>query len=88
MPASDVDPSRVEIRITDTGHGIPDAEIPKVFDPFFTTNPVGEGTGLGLSISYDIVKAHGGEMLIDSSKKDGTTVRVVLPLEAEGRGRS
>ena len=47
---------------------------------------MGEGTGLGLSISYDIVKAHGGEMLIDSREKDGTTVRVVLPLEAEGRG--
>jgi signal transduction histidine kinase len=86
MPANDVDPSRVEIRITDNGHGIPDAEIPKVFDPFFTTKPVGEGTGLGLSISYDIVKAHGGEMLIDSSEKEGTTVRVILPLEAKGKG--
>ena len=88
MSANDVDPSGVEIRITDNGHGIPDAEIPKVFDPFFTTKPVGEGTGLGLSISYDIVKAHGGEMLIDSREKDGTTVRVVLPLEAEGKGTS
>jgi len=88
MPANNADPSRVEIRITDNGHGIPDAEIPKVFDPFFTTKPVGEGTGLGLSISYDIVKSHGGEMLIDSSEKEGTTVRVILPLEAEGKGTS
>ena len=88
MPAKDDDPPGVEIRITDNGHGIPDAEIPKVFDPFFTTKPVGEGTGLGLSISYDIVKSHGGEMLIDSSEKEGTTVRVILPLDAEGRGTS
>jgi signal transduction histidine kinase len=88
IPANDVDPSGVEIRISDNGHGIPHAEIPKVFDPFFTTKPVGEGTGLGLSISYDIVKAHGGEMLIDSREKDGTTVRVVLPLEAKGKGIS
>jgi signal transduction histidine kinase len=88
MPANDDDPTGVEIRITDNGHGIPDAEIPKVFDPFFTTKPVGEGTGLGLSISYDIVKSHGGEMLIDSNEKEGTTVRVILPLGAEGKGTS
>ena len=88
IPASDDDPAAIEVRISDTGHGIPDAEISKVFDPFFTTKPVGEGTGLGLSISYDIVKAHGGEMLIDSREKDGTTVRVVLPLKTENRGTS
>jgi two-component system NtrC family sensor kinase len=88
MPANDDDPTGVEIRITDNGHGIPDAEIPKVFDPFFTTKPVGEGTGLGLSISYDIIKSHGGEMMIDSNEKEGTTVRVILPLGAEGKGTS
>ena len=86
MPASGGEPSRVEIRITDNGHGIPGREIPKVFDPFFTTKPVGEGTGLGLSISYDIVKSHGGEMLIDSPENEGTTVRVVLPMDAKGKG--
>ena len=88
MPASGGEPSRVEIRITDNGHGIPGREIPKVFDPFFTTKPVREGTGLGLSISYDIVKSHGGEMLIDSPENEGTTVRVILPVDAGGKGSS
>ena len=88
MPASEGEPSRMEIRITDNGHGIPGREIPKVFDPFFTTKPVGEGTGLGLSISYDIVKSHGGEMVIDSTENEGTTVRVVLPVDAKGKGSS
>jgi len=86
MPASGGEPSRVEIRITDNGHGIPGREIPKVYDPFFTTKPVGEGTGLGLSISYDIVKSHGGEMLIDSPENEGATVRVILPVDAGGKG--
>jgi len=88
MPASGGETSRVEIRITDNGHGIPGREIPKVFDPFFTTKPVGEGTGLGLSISYDIVKSHGGEMLIDSPENEGATVRVILPVDAGGKGSS
>jgi two-component system NtrC family sensor kinase len=88
MPASGGEPSRVEIRITDNGHGIPGREIPKVFDPFFTTKPVREGTGLGLSISYDIVKSHGGEMLIDSPENVGATVRVILPVDAGGKGSS
>jgi len=88
MPAKEGQPSKVEIRITDNGHGIPDSEIPKVFDPFFTTKPVGEGTGLGLSISYDIVKSHGGELLIGSTENEGTVVRIILPLNDEGKGPS
>jgi len=88
MPAKEGQPSKVEIRITDNGHGIPDSEIPKVFDPFFTTKPVGEGTGLGLSISYDIVKSHGGEMLIDSPENEGTIVHIILPVGEEGKGPS
>jgi len=88
ISAKEREPSKVEIRITDNGHGIPGREIPKVFDPFFTTKPVGEGTGLGLSISYDIVKSHGGEMVIDSPENEGTTVRVVLPMDAKGKRSS
>ena len=88
MPAKEGQPSKVEIRITDNGHGIPDSEIPKVFDPFFTTKPVGEGTGLGLSISYDIVKSHGGEMLIGSTENEGASVRVILSVDEEGQGSS
>jgi len=88
ISAKEREPSKVEIRITDNGHGIPGREIPKVFDPFFTTKPVGEGTGLGLSISYDIVKSHGGEMVIDSPENEGATVRVVLPMDAKGKRSS
>ena len=55
------------IAIKDNGHGIPDAIKDKIFQPFFTTKPTGQGTGLGLSLSYDIVKAHGGDIKVESS---------------------
>lgn len=54
------DDSHVEIRITDSGEGIPPGDLDRIFDPFFTTKEVGKGTGLGLSISYGIIKDHGG----------------------------
>ncbi len=88
MPNGERQPSKVEIRISDNGHGIPGSELPKVFDPFFTTKPVGKGTGLGLSISYDIVKSHGGEIMIESTENEGTSVRVILPLDAAAKGSS
>lgn len=72
----------VEIRITDTGKGIPKDNLSKIFDPFFTTKPVGQGTGLGLSIAYDIIKAHGGNILVESGEGKGTTFLVRLPVEA------
>jgi two-component system NtrC family sensor kinase len=81
-PVKDGEPLMVEIRFTDNGHGIPENNIARVFDPFYTTKQVGEGTGLGLSISYDIVKAHGGEMIIESAENKGTTVRILLPADA------
>ena len=55
----------VQIRLTDSGPGIPKESISKIFDPFFSTKEVGKGTGLGLSISYNIMKAHGGSLYID-----------------------
>ena len=73
--------ARVEIKISDTGHGIPKDDISKIFDPFFTTKPVGEGTGLGLSVTYDIVKAHGGTIIVESEEGKGTTFTICLPLE-------
>ena len=70
-----------EIRISDTGTGIPDAVISKVFDPFFTTKEVGKGTGQGLAISYDvIVKKHGGTLTFDTKKGEGTTFIIQLPI--------
>jgi signal transduction histidine kinase/ligand-binding sensor domain-containing protein len=72
----------VSLAVTDNGNGIPDAVIEKIFQPFFTTKPTGQGTGLGLSISYDIVKAHGGEIKVESDPLIGTTFTVVLPRES------
>lgn len=72
---------KVEIRISDTGCGIPKKDILKIFDPFFTTKPVGEGTGLGLSVTYDIVKAHGGTIAVESEEGVGTAFIVKLPIK-------
>lgn len=68
------------LRVQDTGRGIPSTHLPKVFDPFFTTMPVGKGTGLGLSISYAIVQQHEGQIDIASEEGVGTTVTVSFPL--------
>ena len=54
--------------------------INKIFQPFFTTKPTGEGTGLGLSLSYDIIKAHGGQIRVDSKEGEGTKFYVELPV--------
>jgi two-component system, NtrC family, sensor kinase len=62
----------VEIRIGDNGSGIPENIREKVFQPFFTTKPAGHGTGLGLSLTYDIVKADGGEILLETKEGEGT----------------
>jgi signal transduction histidine kinase len=63
----------VEIYVSDNGNGIPDAIKTKIFQPFFTTKPTGQGTGLGLSLAYDIVKAHGGEIDVESLSAEGAT---------------
>ncbi|MGD8868276.1 MAG: cache domain-containing protein [Gemmatimonadales bacterium] len=70
----------VEIRISDTGRGIPADEIDRIFDPFYTTKESGEGTGLGLSIAYGIVTKHGGTITVDSVVGEGTMFTVSLPL--------
>jgi two-component system, NtrC family, sensor kinase len=69
---------KIEISISDNGPGIPDAIKDKIFQPFFTTKPTGQGTGLGLSLSYDIVKAHGGELKVESKVGEGTTFLILL----------
>ncbi|MFZ5431563.1 MAG: sensor histidine kinase, partial [Bacteroidota bacterium] len=69
----------IEIRVKDNGPGIPAEVVDKIFQPFFTTKPTGQGTGLGLSISYDIVKAHGGEIKVESEEGEGTEFIIHLP---------
>ncbi len=68
----------VLLSVTDNGNGIPQKVLDKIFQPFFTTKPTGQGTGLGLSLSYDIVKAHGGKLNVDTKEGEGTTFTVQL----------
>ncbi len=70
---------KVEVKVTDNGNGIPQKVLDKIFQPFFTTKPTGQGTGLGLSLSYDIVKAHGGELKVDTKEGEGSTFIIQLP---------
>lgn len=72
----------VEVSIQDTGCGIPESNLKRIFDPFFTSKEVGKGTGLGLSVSYGIIKSHGGGIQVDSVVGSGTTFRIYLPIEA------
>jgi two-component system NtrC family sensor kinase len=73
------DGNEVEIAIADTGKGIQPDVLPKIFNPFFTTKPVGKGTGLGLSVSYGIVRDHGGRIDVESEPGKGTTFTIRLP---------
>lgn len=70
----------IEIHVSDDGNGIPQKILDKIFQPFFTTKPSGQGTGLGLSLSYDIIKAHGGEVKIQTEENVGTQFTVLLPV--------
>ncbi|MEO8821817.1 MAG: ATP-binding protein [Ginsengibacter sp.] len=73
--------NQVIITVSDNGNGIPQKVVDKIFQPFFTTKPTGEGTGLGLSISYDIIKAHGGEIRVESKEGEGTKFIIKLPIQ-------
>jgi two-component system, NtrC family, sensor kinase len=72
---------KVLVSVKDNGNGIPQKILDKIFQPFFTTKPTGQGTGLGLSLSYDIVKAHGGELKVETEESKGTTFIIRLPLK-------
>jgi two-component system, NtrC family, sensor kinase len=74
------DAGHVAIAISDTGCGIPEENLSKIRDPFFTTKEVGTGTGLGLSIVDEIIRGHGGELLVESKVGHGSTFTVVLPV--------
>jgi two-component system NtrC family sensor kinase len=71
---------KIEIKVADNGNGIPQNIVDKIFQPFFTTKPTGQGTGLGLSLSYDIVKAHGGEIKVQTKEGEGSTFIIQLPV--------
>ncbi|HEX6892477.1 MAG TPA: ATP-binding protein, partial [Chryseolinea sp.] len=71
---------KVEISIRDNGPGIPESLKEKIFQPFFTTKPTGQGTGLGLSLSYDIIKAHGGTLEVNSKEGEGAEFIIQLPI--------
>ena len=71
---------KVEIKVVDNGNGIPQKLLDKIFQPFFTTKPTGQGTGLGLSLSYDIVKAHGGELKVETKEGKGSKFIIQLPV--------
>jgi two-component system, NtrC family, sensor kinase len=73
------DGNKVLISVKDNGNGIPDSIKEKIFQPFFTTKPTGQGTGLGLSMSYDIVKAHGGELKVETQEGEGSEFLIQLP---------
>lgn len=70
---------RILISVKDNGNGIPQSALTKIFQPFFTTKPTGQGTGLGLSLSYDIVKAHGGELKVETKMGEGSEFIILLP---------
>ncbi|MBS1554449.1 MAG: two-component sensor histidine kinase [Bacteroidetes bacterium] len=70
----------IKITVKDNGNGIPSKILDKIFQPFFTTKPTGQGTGLGLSLSYDIVKAHGGELRVETKEGEGSMFTIQLPL--------
>jgi len=71
----------VEISIIDSGCGIPENNLKRIFDPFFTSKEVGKGTGLGLSVSHGIVRAHGGLIEVESTVGKGSTFRIYIPIE-------
>ena len=70
--------NKAGIVVKDNGNGIPQKVVDKIFQPFFTTKPTGQGTGLGLSLSYDIIKAHGGEIKVESKEGEGSEFIVQL----------
>ena len=85
LVGSSAEDGRVLVKVTDTGCGIKADHLGRVFEPFFSTKPVGKGTGLGLSVSYGIVEQHGGTLEVDTEEGKGTTFTVVLPSAQAGR---
>jgi len=85
---SSVEHGIVVITFSDNGSGIPAKDLNKIFDPFYTTKPVGKGTGLGLSIIYGIIESHGGKIICQSQTNQGTSFIITLPIEGESYGKT
>lgn len=79
-------PTRIWIKVTDTGHGISAELLPRIFEPWVSTKKAGHGTGLGLPIARDVVAAHGGSIAVASEMERGTTFTIELPVDT-GRDR-
>ncbi|MEP7228877.1 MAG: 7TM-DISM domain-containing protein [Ginsengibacter sp.] len=75
---------KIFINVKDNGNGIPQKLIDKIFQPFFTTKPTGQGTGLGLSLSYDIIRANGGEIKVETKESEGSVFIIQLPIKENG----
>ena len=73
------DSDRVVLEVIDNGCGIEASNLPKIFDPFYTTKALGQGVGIGLSTCYHIIQAHGGEISVDSAPQNGAAFKVTLP---------
>ena len=82
------DRQHVELVVSDTGEGMSEETLSKLFTPFFTTKPPGKGTGLGLSIIYGIVKMHRGDIRVQSVLGQGTTFSIVLPVRLPDASRT
>jgi len=78
-----VDGDEAWVEIADTGKGMSEEVRARIFEPFYTTKPVGQGTGLGLSISWDIVQRHGGQIAVRSSPGQGCVFRIQLPIDGQ-----
>jgi two-component system sensor histidine kinase HydH len=76
---------RLQISVTDTGQGIAEADLPHIFEPFFSTKP--EGSGIGLALVYRVVEEHGGSIEVRSRVSEGTTFILTLPAPGGGPGR-
>ncbi len=74
------DGDKIFVSVKDNGKGIPQKIVDKIFQPFFTTKPTGQGTGLGLSLAYDIIKAHGGEIKVETKEGEGSEFIIQLPV--------
>ena len=80
------DDGEVEIRVADTGSGVPEADLPRLFEPFFTTKEMGEGNGLGLMVAKGIVTDHGGHIEVKSQLGEGTEFRLLFPVPSLAAG--